>query len=315
MRRPPIILESMEFPEPVIRVAIEPKTKAGQEKMTMGLIKLAEEDPTFKTWTDEETGQTIIAGMGELHLEIIVDRLLREFKVEANVGAPQVAYKETIKKAVDQETKYARQSGGKGQYGHVKIHVEPNESGKGYEFVNAIVGGAIPKEYIPAVDAGIQGAMNAGVVAGFPVVDVKVTLYDGSYHEVDSSEMAFKIAGSMAFKDACRKADPTLLEPIMKVSVIVPDEYMGGRHRRPEQPPRPDHPAGGPSRRPADRRPCASGRDVRLRHRPPLPYSGPRPVHHGAQPLRGDPEEYPGQDRGRPQQAPGLRKKGLIFPA
>ena len=223
----PIILESMEFPEPVIRVAIEPKTKAGQEKMTMGLIKLAEEDPTFKTWTDEETGQTIIAGMGELHLEIIVDRLLREFKVEANVGAPQVAYKETIKKAVDQDTKYARQSGGKGQYGHVKIHVEPNESGKGYEFVNAIVGGAIPKEYIPAVDAGIQGAMNAGVVAGFPVVDVKVTLYDGSYHEVDSSEMAFKIAGSMAFKDACRKADPTLLEPIMKVSVIVPDEYMG----------------------------------------------------------------------------------------
>ena len=223
----PIILESMEFPEPVIRVAIEPKTKAGQEKMTMGLIKLAEEDPTFKTYTDEETGQTIIAGMGELHLEIIVDRLLREFKVEANVGAPQVAYKETIKKAVDQDTKYARQSGGKGQYGHVKIHVEPNESGKGYEFVNAIVGGAVPKEYIPAVDAGIQGAMNAGVVAGFPVVDVKVTLYDGSYHEVDSSEMAFKIAGSMAFKEACRKADPTLLEPIIKVSVIVPDEYMG----------------------------------------------------------------------------------------
>ena len=223
----PIILESMEFPEPVIRVAIEPKTKAGQEKMTMGLIKLAEEDPTFKTYTDEETGQTIIAGMGELHLEIIVDRLLREFKVEANVGAPQVAYKETIKKAVDQDTKYARQSGGKGQYGHVKIHVEPNESGKGYEFVNAIVGGAVPKEYIPAVDAGIQGAMNAGVVAGFPVVDVKVTLYDGSYHEVDSSEMAFKIAASMAFKEACRKADPTLLEPIMKVSVIVPDEYMG----------------------------------------------------------------------------------------
>ena len=223
----PIILESMEFPEPVIRVAIEPKTKAGQEKMGVALMKLAEEDPTFKTYTDEETGQTIIAGMGELHLEIIVDRLLREYKVEANVGAPQVAYKETIRKAVDQDTKYARQSGGKGQYGHVKIHVEPNESGKGYEFVNAIVGGAIPKEYIPAVDAGIQGAMNAGVVAGFPVVDVKVTLYDGSYHEVDSSEMAFKIAGSMAFKDACRKADPTLLEPIMKVSVIVPDEYMG----------------------------------------------------------------------------------------
>jgi len=223
----PIILESMEFPEPVIRVAIEPKTKAGQEKMTIGLIKLAEEDPTFKTYTDEETGQTIIAGMGELHLEIIVDRLLREFKVEANVGAPQVAYKETIKKTVEQDTKYARQSGGKGQYGHVKIRVEPNESGKGYEFINAIVGGAVPKEYIPAVDAGIQGAMNAGVVAGFPVVDVKVTLYDGSFHEVDSSEMAFKIAGSMAFKEACRKADPTLLEPIMKVSVIVPDEYMG----------------------------------------------------------------------------------------
>ena len=223
----PIVLESMEFPEPVIRVAIEPKTKAGQEKMGIALMKLAEEDPTFRTWTDEETGQTIIAGMGELHLEIIVDRLLREFKVEANVGAPQVAYKETIKKAVDQDTKYARQSGGKGQYGHVKIHVEPNESGKGYEFVNAIVGGAIPKEYIPAVDAGIQGAMLNGVLAGYPVVDVKVTLYDGSFHEVDSSEMAFKIAGSMAFKEAMRKADPTLLEPIMKVCVIVPDEYMG----------------------------------------------------------------------------------------
>ena len=223
----PIILESMEFPEPVIRVAIEPKTKAGQEKMSVALAKLAEEDPTFRTYTDEETGQTIIAGMGELHLEIIVDRLLREFKVEANVGAPQVAYKETIRKAVDQETKYARQSGGKGQYGHVKIHVEPNESGKGYEFINKVVGGAIPKEYIPAIDAGIQGAMLAGTVAGYPVVDVKVTLYDGSYHEVDSSEMAFKIAGSMAFKEAMRKADPTLLEPIMKVCVIVPDEYMG----------------------------------------------------------------------------------------
>ena len=223
----PIILESMEFPEPVIRVAIEPKTKAGQEKMGVALAKLAEEDPTFRTYTDEETGQTIIAGMGELHLEIIVDRLLREFKVEANVGAPQVAYKETIRKAVDQDTKYARQSGGKGQYGHVKIHVEPNESGKGYEFVNAVVGGAIPKEYIPAIDAGIQGAMLSGTVAGYPVVDVKVTLFDGSYHEVDSSEMAFKIAGSMAFKEAMRKADPTLLEPIMKVCVIVPDEYMG----------------------------------------------------------------------------------------
>ena len=223
----PIILESMEFPEPVIRVAIEPKTKAGQEKMGIALMKLAEEDPTFKTYTDDETGQTIIAGMGELHLEIIVDRLLREFKVEANVGAPQVAYKETIKKQVSQDTKYARQSGGKGQYGHVKIKMEPNEPGKGYEFINAVVGGAIPKEYIPAVDAGIQGAMQSGILAGFPVVDVKVTLYDGSFHEVDSSEMAFKIAGSMAFKEACQKAGATLLEPIMKVCVIVPDEYMG----------------------------------------------------------------------------------------
>ena len=223
----PVILESMEFPEPVIRVAIEPKTKAGQEKMGIALMKLAEEDPTFKTYTDEETGQTIIAGMGELHLEIIVDRLLREYKVEANVGAPQVAYKETIKQSVKQDTKYARQSGGKGQYGHVKIRVEPNESGKGYEFVNEVVGGVVPKEYIPAVDAGIQGAMLSGVLAGYPVVDVKVTLYDGSYHEVDSSEMAFKIAGSMAFKEACQKADATLMEPIMKVSVIVPDEYLG----------------------------------------------------------------------------------------
>ena len=223
----PVVLESMEFPEPVIRVAIEPKTKAGQEKMGIALMKLAEEDPTFRTYTDEETGQTIIAGMGELHLEIIVDRLLREYKVEANVGAPQVAYKETIKKSVQQDTKYARQSGGKGQYGHVKIRVEPNESGKGYEFVNEVVGGAVPKEYIPAVDAGIQGAMLSGVLAGYPVVDVKVTLYDGSYHEVDSSEMAFKIAGSMAFKEACQKADATLMEPIMKVSVIVPDEYLG----------------------------------------------------------------------------------------
>ena len=223
----PIILESMEFPEPVIRVAIEPKTKAGQEKMGIALAKLAEEDPTFRAYTDEETGQTIIAGMGELHLEIIVDRLLREFKVEANVGAPQVAYKETVRKKVNHETKYKRQSGGSGQYGHVKITLEPNESGKGYEFVNAVVGGAIPKEYIPAIDAGIQGAMQAGVLAGYPVVDVKVTLYDGSYHEVDSSEMAFKIAGSMAFKDAMRKADPVIMEPIMKVVVTVPEEYLG----------------------------------------------------------------------------------------
>ncbi len=223
----PIILESMEFPEPVIRVAIEPKTKAGQEKMGIALAKLAEEDPTFKTYTDEETGQTIIAGMGELHLEIIVDRLLREFKVEANVGKPQVSYRETITKTVDQDHKYARQSGGKGQYGHVKITVEPLEAGAGYEFVNKIVGGAIPKEYIPAVDAGIQGAMQSGVLAGYNVVDVRVTLYDGSYHEVDSSEMAFKIAGSMAFKEACRKANPVLKEPIMQVDVSVPEEYMG----------------------------------------------------------------------------------------
>ena len=223
----PIILESMEFPEPVIRVAIEPKTKAGQEKMGIGLAKLAEEDPTFRTYTDEETGQTIIAGMGELHLEIIVDRLLREFKVEANVGAPQVAYKETVRKSADVDHKYARQSGGKGQYGHVKIILEPNESGKGYEFINKIVGGAIPKEYIEPVNQGIQGAMQAGVLAGYPVVDVKVTLYDGSYHEVDSSEMAFKIAGSMAFKEAMKKASPVILEPIMKVAVIVPEEYMG----------------------------------------------------------------------------------------
>ena len=223
----PIILESMNFPEPVIRVAIEPKTKAGQEKMGIALSKLAEEDPTFKFYTDEETGQTIIAGMGELHLEIIVDRMLREFKVEANVGKPQVAYKETVRKSADVDCKYARQSGGKGQYGHVKIRLSPNETGKGYEFINAVVGGAIPKEYIPAVDAGIKGAMQSGVLAGYNVVDVKVELYDGSYHEVDSSEMAFKIAGSMAFKDACKKADPVLMEPIMKVVVIVPEDYMG----------------------------------------------------------------------------------------
>jgi elongation factor G len=222
----PVVLESMEFPEPVIRVAIEPKTKAGQEKMSIALAKLAEEDPTFKAYTDEETGQTIIAGMGELHLEIIVDRLMREFKVEANVGKPQVAYKETILKEASSDTKYVRQSGGKGQYGHVKIRIEPNPE-KGYEFVNAVVGGAIPKEFIPAVDQGIQGAMLAGVVAGYNVVDVKVTLYDGSFHEVDSSELAFKIAGSMAFKDAMRKANPILMEPIMKVVVTAPDEYMG----------------------------------------------------------------------------------------
>ena len=223
----PIVLESMEFPEPVIRVAIEPKTKAGQEKMAIALQKLAEEDPTFKTYTDEETGQTIIAGMGELHLEIIVDRLLREFKVEANVGKPQVSYKETITRSATVDTRYARQTGGKGQFAHCKIIVEPNEPGKGYEFINKITGGAIPKEYIPCVDQGIQGAMQSGVLAGYQVVDVKVTLIDGSYHEVDSSEMAFKICGSMAFKEACEKAGPTLLEPIMKVVVTAPDEYMG----------------------------------------------------------------------------------------
>ncbi len=223
----PIILESMEFPEPVINLAIEPKTKAGQEKMGIALAKLAEEDPTFRTYTDEETGQTIIAGMGELHLEIIVDRLLREFKVEANVGAPQVSYKETIRKSTEVDYKYKKQTGGSGQYAHVKMRVEPNESGKGYEFVNSVTGGNVPKEYIPAVDAGVQGAMQSGILAGYQVVDVKVELYDGSYHEVDSSEMAFKIAGSMAFKEAMRKASPVLMEPIMKVAVIVPEEYMG----------------------------------------------------------------------------------------
>ncbi len=223
----PVILESMDFPDPVINLAIEPKTKAGQEKMGLALAKLAEEDPTFKTWTDEETGQTIIAGMGELHLEIIVDRLLREFKVEANVGAPQVSYKETIKGESDVDHKYAKQSGGKGQYGHVKIRVSPNESGKGYEFKNSIVGGSIPKEYIPAVDAGIKGALQTGILAGYQVVDVKVELYDGSYHDVDSSEMAFKMAGSQAIKEAMRKANPTILEPIMKVVAIVPEDYMG----------------------------------------------------------------------------------------
>ncbi len=223
----PIILESMEFPEPVIRVAIEPKTKAGEEKMTIALLKLAEEDPTFRTYTDEETGQTIIAGMGELHLEIIVDRLLREFKVEANVGAPQVAYKETIRKPASFDERYVRQSGGKGQYGHVKLTVEPNEPGKGYEFIDQVRNGDIPGEYIPAIDQGVRGAMQAGVAAGYPVVDVKVTVTGGSYHEVDSSDMAFKIAGSMAFREACKLASPAILEPIMKVSIIVPDEYAG----------------------------------------------------------------------------------------
>ena len=223
----PIILESMVFPDPVISVAVEPKTKADQEKMGIALQKLAEEDPTFRVHTDPETAQTIISGMGELHLDIIVDRLLREFKVGCTVGNPQVAYRETIRKSVKSEGKFVRQSGGKGQYGHVKIRLSPNETGKGYEFINAVVGGAIPKEYIPAVDAGIKGAMQSGVLAGYPVVDVKVELYDGSYHEVDSSEMAFKIAGSMAFKEACKKADPVLMEPIMKVVVIVPEDYMG----------------------------------------------------------------------------------------
>jgi elongation factor G len=227
MENSQIVLESMDFPEPVIRIAIEPKTKAGQEKMGIALSKLAEEDPTFKHYTDSETGQTIIAGMGELHLEIIVDRLLREFKVEANVGKPQVSYKETIRKSASSDMKFARQTGGRGQYAHVKINIEPNEPGKGYEFINKIVGRTIPKEYIPAVDAGIQGAMQTGVLAGYNVVDVKVTLYDGSYHEVDSSELAFKIAGSMAFKEAMAKADPVLTEPIMKVTATAPDDYMG----------------------------------------------------------------------------------------
>ena len=281
----PIILESMEFPDPVIRVAIEPKTKAGQEKMGIALAKLAEEDPTFKTYTDEETGQTIIAGMGELHLEIIVDRLLREFKVEANVGSPQVAYKETIRRSADVDQKYARQSGGKGQYGHVKIIVEPNESGKGYEFINKIVGGAIPKEYIEPVNQGIQGAMQAGILAGYPVVDVKVTLYDGSYHEVDSSEMAFKIAGSMAFKEAMKKADPVLMEPIMQVDVMVPEEYMGDvigdlNSRRGQI--QGMEPRGGVQ---------AISAAVPLSEMfgyatdSAFPYAGPWPVHHAAEPL------------------------------
>ena len=299
----PIVLESMEFPEPVIRVAIEPKTKAGQEKMGIALAKLAEEDPTFRAYTDEETGQTIIAGMGELHLEIIVDRLLREFKVEANVGAPQVAYKETVRKKVNHETKYKRQSGGSGQYGHVKITLEPNESGKGYEFVNAVVGGAIPKEYIPAIDAGIQGAMQAGVLAGYPVVDVKVTLYDGSYHEVDSSEMAFKIAGSMAFKEAMREADPVLLEPIMKVCVIVPDEYMGDVIGDLNCPPWPDPGLRDALRRPADRCLCPPVRDVRLCYQPALPHPGPWSVHHGTQPLCGAAQE-PAGEAGQQAQRP-----------
>ena len=275
----------MEFPDPVIRVAIEPKTKAGQEKMGIALAKLAEEDPTFKTYTDEETGQTIIAGMGELHLEIIVDRLLREFKVEANVGSPQVAYKETIRRSADVDQKYARQSGGKGQYGHVKIIVEPNESGKGYEFINKIVGGAIPKEYIEPVNQGIQGAMQAGILAGYPVVDVKVTLYDGSYHEVDSSEMAFKIAGSMAFKEAMKKADPVLMEPIMQVDVLVPEEYMGDvigdlNSRRGQI--QGMEPRGGVQAISAG---CTAERDVWLRYHSAFPYAGPWPVHHAAEPL------------------------------
>ncbi len=222
-----VILESMEFPEPVINVAIEPKTKAGQDKMGIALQKLAEEDPTFRTYTDVETGQTIIAGMGELHLDIIVDRMMREYKVEANVGKPQVAYKETIRRKVQVEGKFVRQSGGKGQYGHVWLEIEPKEPGTGFEFVNKIVGGVIPKEYIPAVQRGVEEATMNGVLGGYPVLDVKVTLYDGSYHEVDSSEMAFKIAGSMAFKEGMKKADPVLLEPIMKVEVTVPEEYMG----------------------------------------------------------------------------------------
>ena len=310
----PVILESMDFPEPVIRVAIEPKTKAGQEKMGLALVKLAEEDPTFKTYTDEETGQTIIAGMGELHLEIIVDRLLREFKVEANVGAPQVAYKETVRKKVDQDTKYKRQSGGSGQYGHVKITVEPNESGKGYEFVNAVVGGSIPKEFIPAVDAGIQGALQSGVVAGFPVVDVKVTLYDGSYHEVDSSEMAFKIAGSMAFKEAMRQGGSRPAGAHHEGLRHCARRVSGHRHRRPDLPPRPDSGSGGPSRRAAGGRTGASGQYVRLCHRPAFQHPGPRSVHHGASQLRRDSQEHPRQDRGGAGQE-GRLIRVLLFTA
>ena len=223
----PIVLETMDFPEPVIHVAIEPKTKASQEKMGQALAKLAEEDPTFRTYTDDETGQTIIAGMGELHLEIIVDRLLREFKVEANVGNPQVAYKESIQGSAEAEGRYIKQSGGRGQYGHVKLRVEPQTAGDGYLFVNGIVGGAIPREYVNAVDQGVKEAMNAGILGGYPVLDIKVTAYDGSYHDVDSSEMAYKIAGSMGFREAMRKAKPVLLEPMMKVEVIMPEEYMG----------------------------------------------------------------------------------------
>ena len=265
-----VILESMEFPDPVIRVAIEPKTKAGSEKMGIALSKLAEEDPTFKTYTDEETGQTIIAGMGELHLEIIVDRLLREFKVEANVGKPQVAYRETIRGNADVDNKYARQSGGKGQYGHVKIRVSPNEPGKGYEFINSVVGGAIPKEYIPAVDAGIQGALQAGVLAGYPVVDIKVELYDGSYHEVDSSEMAFKIAGSMAVKEALRKANPRHYGTADEGCRRCTGTVHGRRHRRPQLPPWPDPGYGGQKRRGRYHRSRPAGGNVRLRDRPPL---------------------------------------------
>ena len=298
----PIILESMEFPEPVIRVAIEPKTKAGQEKLGIALAKLAEEDPTFKTYTDDETGQTIIAGMGELHLEIIVDRLLREFKVEANVGTPQVAYKETVIGTADVDERYVRQSGGKGQYGHVKIKLEPNESGKGYEFVNAIVGGAIPKEFIPAVDQGIQGAMQAGVLAGYPVVDVKVTLYDGSFHEVDSSELAFKIAGSMAFKEACRKAKPRDPGAHHEGLRHRSRGLYGRRHGRHHRPPR-QHPGhGAQRRRHADRRQRAPERDVRLRHQSPQPHPGPGHLHHGAQPLYPAAQVHPGRDHDQTRQ-------------
>ena len=295
----PIILESMEFPEPVIRVAIEPKTKAGQEKMGIALAKLAEEDPTFRTYTDEETGQTIIAGMGELHLEIIVDRLLREFKVEANVGSPQVAYKETVRKSADVDMKYARQSGGKGQYGHVKIILEPNESGKGYEFINKIVGGAIPKEYIAPIDQGIQGAMQNGVLAGYNVVDVKVTLYDGSYHEVDSSEMAFKIAGIHGFQRSHAQSGPCADGAHHEGFRHCAGRVYGRRHRRPELPPRPDPGHGSQKWRTADRCICAAERNVRLCHRPAFPHPGQRPIHHGTQPLHRGAEEHPGKNHRR----------------
>ena len=287
-----ITLEKMEFPAPVISVAVEPKTKADQEKMGLALQRLAKEDPSFRVHTDQESGQTIISGMGELHLEIIVDRMKREFKVEANVGKPQVAYRETIRGKVESEGKFVRQSGGRGQYGHVWLKLEPNEQGKGYEFINGIVGGSVPREYIPAVDKGIKEAVETGVIAGYPVVDVKVTLFDGSYHDVDSNEMAFKIAGSMGFKEGFRRAKPVLLEPIMKVEVVTPEEYSGRCHRRPEPPPRPDHRHGRVAGRQGDHRRRAAVGDVRLRDDRALDEPGSRDLHDGIRQVRGSAAEH-----------------------